>query len=118
MVGHSDGSQASLRQPFWGGPTIVVGCRPASREGDPMSSEFQASNPYLSPTFAAPAPAPRERAPGSLVAPALALIAVAGLGLAFSGFNFVFSFGEANVDPAAPEMVQEFQRGAVGPVAT
>ena len=57
-------------------------------------------------------------APASLVAAAMAMIAAAGLGLAFSGFNFALSFGEAVVDPTAPPMVQEFQRGTVGPVAT
>lgn len=82
-----------------------------------MSSEFQASNPYVSPTFTA-APPQREKAPGSLLAPAMALIAVAGIGLAFSGFNFALSFGEAQIDPNAPEMVRELQRGSVGPVAT
>jgi hypothetical protein len=85
-----------------------------------MSSEFQASNPYLSPTYAGyvEPPQQRERAPAKLLLAAMALIAVAGLGLAFSGFNFVLTFGEAVVDPNAPPMVQEFQRGTVGPVAT
>lgn len=92
-----------------------------------MSSQFDASNPYSSSNYAspaysavqsAPAQPQRESAPGSLVAAAMALIAVAGLGLLLSGFNFAMSFGDANVDPAAPPMVQEFQRGAVGPVAT
>ena len=85
-----------------------------------MSSEFQASNPYLSPAYVAPIEAPqqRERAPAGLLLAAMALIGVAGLGVAFSGFNFVLSFGEAVVDPNAPPMVQDFQRGTVGPVAT
>ncbi len=83
-----------------------------------MSSEFPASNPYLSPTFPTEVKPQRESAPGKLLAPAMCLIAVAGLGLAFSGFNFAMSFGEARVDPNAPEMVREMQRGSVGPVAT
>lgn len=84
-----------------------------------MSSEFGSANPYASPTLAGYAqPEQREKAPGSVLAPAMALIAVAALGLAFSGFNFVFSFGEAQVDPNAPEMLREFQKGAVGPLAT
>jgi len=81
-----------------------------------MSSQFEASNPYVSPTF--PAPVQRERAPGSLVAASICLIAVAGIGLALAGFNFVYSFGEAHVDHNAPEFVQQIQRGAVGPLAT
>ena len=83
-----------------------------------MSSEFQVTNPYLSPTLLDEAPPRRESAPGKLLAPAMCLIAVAGLGLAFSGFNFAMSFGEAKVDHGAPYMVQELQRGTVGPVAT
>lgn len=85
-----------------------------------MSSDFQASNYLSQSTLGAVAPPPqqRESAPGKLMLPAMALIAVAGLGVLMSGFNFVFSFGEAAVDPSADPMVQEFQRGAVGPVAT
>ena len=92
-----------------------------------MSSQFDASNPYASSNYASPyssvaysAPerTQRESAPGSLVAAAMALIAVAGLGLVLSGFSFAMSFGEADVDFAAPPMVQDMQRGAVGPVAT
>jgi hypothetical protein len=83
-----------------------------------MSTEFETSNPYVSPAYAAYAQPEREQAPGSLLAAAMALIAVAGLGLAFSLFNFAMSFGEAHVDPTAPEMVREFQRGTAGPVAT
>jgi hypothetical protein len=84
-----------------------------------MSSEFGSTNPYVSPALPAYAPpAGRERAPGSVLAPAMALIAVAALGLAISVFNFALSFGEAHVDPNAPEMVREIQRGSVGPVAT
>jgi hypothetical protein len=93
-----------------------------------MSSQFDASNPYASsnyagPTYAsaafsAPERPQRESAPASLLAAAMALIAVAGLGLLLSGYNFAKSFGEAEVDPAALPMIQEIQRGAVGPVAT
>jgi hypothetical protein len=85
-----------------------------------MSSDFQASNYLNQSNFGAvaPPPAQRESAPGKLILPAMALICVAGLGLLLSGFNFFYSFGEANVDPNADPMVQEFQRGAVGPAAT
>ena len=83
-----------------------------------MSRSFEASNPYLSPAYPTEAPPQRERAPGSLVAAGTALTAVACLGLALSGFNFVLTFGEAKVDHGAPYMVQELQRGTVGPVAT
>ena len=88
-----------------------------------MSSHFDATNPYASAAYAgaaAPAQSPpqRESAPASLLAAAMALMAVAGLGLLLSGFNFAMSFGEADVDPAAPQMVQDMQHGAVGPVAT
>jgi hypothetical protein len=84
-----------------------------------MSSDFQASNYLNQSSFAATAPPPqRESTPGRLMLPAMALIGVAGLGLLLSGFNFVYSFGEAAVDPTADPMVQEFQRGAVGPAAT
>jgi hypothetical protein len=91
-----------------------------------MSTPFDASNPYASANYASPshagaayeAPSQRETAPGKLVAAAMGLIAVAVLGLLFSGFSFALSFGDADVDPAAPPMVQDFQRGTVGPVAT
>ena len=74
------------------------------------------ANPYVSPTI--PPPAQREKAPARLLSAGMAMIAVAGIGLAVAGFNFVYSFGEAHVDPAAPQVVQEMQRGAVGPLAT
>lgn len=93
-----------------------------------MNTQFDASNPYASsnyvtPTYASSGYAPvgqpqRETAPGKLVAAAMGLIAVAVLGLLFSGLSFAMSFGEAEVDPTAPPMVQDFQRGTVGPVAT
>jgi hypothetical protein len=91
-----------------------------------MSTPFDASNPYASANYVGPsnlgqtqpAPPQRETAPGKLVAAAMALILVASLGVLSSGFSFVLSFGEAQVDPNAPPMVQDFQRGTVGPVAT
>ena len=94
-----------------------------------MSSQFDSSNPYASSNYAGSTfssaaysrpepPQQRESAPASLLAAAMALIAVAGLGLVLSGFSFAMSFGEADVDPFAPPMVQDIQRGAVGPVAT
>ena len=84
-----------------------------------MSSEFGSANPYVSPSYADYAPRQeREKAPGSVLAPAMALILVAAIGLLFSGFNFAMSFGEAKVDPTAPPMVQEIQRGTAGPLAT
>ena len=83
-----------------------------------MSTEFETSNPYVSPAYTGYPQQEREQAPGSLLAAAMALIAVAGLGLALSLFNFAMSFGEAHVDPSAPEMVRQIQRGTVGPVAT
>jgi len=83
-----------------------------------MSTEVETSNPYVSPAYTGYPQQEREQAPGSLVAAAMALIAVAGLGLALSLFNFAMSFGEAHVDPSAPEMVRQIQRGTVGPVAT
>jgi len=83
-----------------------------------MSTDFETSNPYVSPVYTSYRQPQREQAPGSLLAAAMALIAVAGVGLAFSLFNFALSFGEARVDPTAPPMVQEFQRGTVGPIAT
>ena len=84
-----------------------------------MSSQFESSNPYVSPNFASYAqPAQRERAPASVLAAGMALIAVAALGLAISVFNFAYSFQAPQVDPNAPEMVQQIQKGAVGPIAT
>lgn len=91
-----------------------------------MNTPFDASNPYASANYlssgyasaAQPAPVQRETAPGKLVAAAIALILVASLGVLSSGFSFALSFGEAQVDPTAPPMVQDFQRGTVGPVAT
>jgi hypothetical protein len=84
-----------------------------------MSTPFPSSNPYVSPAMASYAkPVQREQAPSSLLAAGMCLIAVAGLGLALSLFNFVMSFGAAQVDPNAPEFVRQIQQGAVGPVAT
>ena len=83
-----------------------------------MSTEFETANPYVSPAYTGFARQEREQASGSIVAAAFLLMGVAGLGLALSLFNFALSFGEARVNPAAPPMVQEFQRGTVGPVAT
>jgi hypothetical protein len=83
-----------------------------------MSSEFPASDSYFSPTFTGHVEPERERAPGSLLMPAMALIAVAVLGLACSGISFLMTFGEAHVDPTAPPLAQDIQRGAVGPMAT
>jgi hypothetical protein len=48
----------------------------------------------------------------------MALVAVAGLGLAISLYNFALSFGQAHVDPNAPEFVRQIQRSSVGPLAT
>src|SRR5437762_7089842 len=84
-----------------------------------MSSQFGSVNPYASSaTIGYARSQPREQAPGLLLAAAMALIAVAGVGLAISLYNFAFSFGQPHVDPSAPEFVQNFQRGTVGPVAT
>jgi len=91
-----------------------------------MSSPFESVNPYASSSvnpYASPvayghAPQQREQAPASLVLAAMALMAVAGIGLAVSVYNFAFSFGQPHIDPSAPEIVREIQRGAVGPVAT
>jgi hypothetical protein len=83
-----------------------------------MSSESRL-NSFAGPAAVCYAPIQqREQAPGSLLAPAMALIAVAGVGLALCVYNFAISFGEAHVDPSAPEFVREIQRGSVGPVAT
>jgi hypothetical protein len=84
-----------------------------------MSSQFGSANPYATPAFPAQVrPDQRERAPASVLAAGMALIGVAGLGLALSVFNFVMSFGAAQVDPNAPEFVRQIQQSAVGPVAT
>src|SRR5262245_39224018 len=84
-----------------------------------MSSHLSSSNPYVSPTAAAfERPQTREQAPASVLAAGMALIAVAGIGLAISIFNFVFSFGNAQITPDAPEVVRKIQEGAVGPAAT
>jgi hypothetical protein len=89
-----------------------------------MSTEFE-TNPYVSPAnpYVSPAYSRAQRddlvaASGSLVPAACAMIAVAGIGLAFSLFSFAMSFGEAHIDPGAPEAVRQFQQGTVGPVAT
>jgi hypothetical protein len=82
------------------------------------STEYQTPNPYVSPAYAGYARQERVLASGSILASSFAMVAVAGIGLALSLFNFGMSFGEARVDPTAPPMVQEFQRGTVGPVAT
>ena len=85
-----------------------------------MSADFHSSNPYVSPAlgdYGYESPE-REKAPGRLLAPAMALIAVAVVGLGFSLFNFALTFGAARVDPSAPQLLQDMQRGSVGPVAT
>ncbi len=83
-----------------------------------MSSQFGSVNPYASSSYHYAPQQQREQAPASLLAAAMALIVVAGIGLAVSIYNFAFSFGQAHVDPSAPEFVQQFQRGTVGPMAT
>ncbi len=83
-----------------------------------MSSEFGQPSYVGSLGASYTPPAQQERAPGSLLAPAMALICVAGIGLLLSVYNFAMSFGDAQIDPAAPEMVRKIQAGAVGPVAT
>jgi hypothetical protein len=83
-----------------------------------MSSQFESVNPYASTAYQYARPQQREQAPASLLAAAMALMAVAGIGLAISVYNFAFSFGQAHVNPSAPEFVQQFQRGTVGPMAT
>ncbi len=83
-----------------------------------MSTEFETANPYVSPAYTGFARQERESASGSILAAAFAMMAVAAIGLALSLFNFAMSFGEARVDPSAPPMVQDFQRGTVGPIAT
>jgi hypothetical protein len=83
-----------------------------------MSAEFNSSNPYITPALDGYERPVREKAPGRLLAPAMALIAVAVVGLGFSLFSFAMSFGEAQVDPNAPPVMQDIQRGSVGPVAT
>ena len=83
-----------------------------------MSSQFESSNPYVSPNYASYAqPYQRERAPTSVLAAGMALIAVAALGLAISVFNFAYSFRAPKVDPNAPIFVQDIQKGAAGPLA-
>ena len=81
-------------------------------------TEFETSNPYVSPAYAGFQRQERVLASGSILASAFAMVAVAAIGLALSLFNFAMSFGEAHVDPSAPPMVQEFQKGTVGPIAT
>jgi hypothetical protein len=83
-----------------------------------MSIEYPSANPYLSPTLSGNPPAQREKAPASLMLAGMAMCAVSGLGLVYAIFSFAFSFGEAHVDPNAPEMVRRIQEGTVGPVAT
>lgn len=61
---------------------------------------------------------PRVRVPVLLTVAATAMMIVAAAGLACSGYNFAVSFGDPNVDPRASQMMQEFQRASVGPVAT
>ena len=81
-----------------------------------MGGLYTSSNPYVSPAI--PPAVQREKAPARLMSAGFAMIAVAGIGLALAVFNFVYSFGEAQVDLSAPQFVQEVQRGAVGPLAT
>ena len=83
-----------------------------------MSSQFESSNPYVSPTYTSYSqPYQRERAPASVLAAGMALIAVASLGLAISVFNFAYSFKAPKIDPNAPIFVQDIQKGAAGPLA-
>jgi hypothetical protein len=76
------------------------------------------ANPYVTPVYSRIRRDDMVAASGTLVPAACAMIAVAGIGLIFSLISFALSFGEAQIDPAAPEAVRNFQQGTVGPLAT
>jgi hypothetical protein len=77
----------------------------------------ETSNPYAAPVGAA---AHDERkANGKVMAPAIALLVIGLLGIVVSLFNLVFALLTPNqaIDPNAPEIIQEMQRNAGGPLA-
>jgi len=88
-----------------------------------MSSNFGSPspnpNPYSSPGYYGELPQPglRPRVEGIVRAPAIVLLVVSMLGLAASTFNVIFAFQDPMIDPNAPPVVQELQKGAVGPQA-
>ncbi|WP_010585777.1 hypothetical protein [Schlesneria paludicola] len=60
-----------------------------------------------------------ESVQGKVMAPAIAMIMVASLGLLMSFVNIVIAAigPQVVIDPNAPKILQDFQRGQVGPVA-
>jgi hypothetical protein len=76
-------------------------------------------NPYSSPQFGEPAPPSlAARAKGKVMPPAIALIVVGSLGLLMSLINLVAAtVMEAQVDPNAPQFLQDMQQWQTGPLA-
>jgi len=86
-----------------------------------MSYGNNPDNPYQSPSGYGQQPGPIiPRDPGAkLLAPAIALIVVGGLGVVFDLINVAMALLGAppQIDPNAPEFVQQMQAGGHGPVA-
>ena len=77
---------------------------------------YGAQNPYSSPSFTGP-PGGRPPLGAKLMAPAIVLLVLSILGVGVSMFNVVFAFREPVINPNDPPLVQEMQKGAVGPAA-
>ena len=79
---------------------------------------LETHNPYASPVGAA-AHDNQPKANGKLMAPAIALLVIGLMGMVVSLFNLVFALVNPNqaIDPNAPEIIQEMQRNAGGPLA-
>ncbi len=87
-----------------------------------MAGDFQNSNPFISPNPYASPTAPLSDEPqrlvqGRVIAPAIALITLATLGLALSIFNVGWALTTHQIDPRGPELMQQIQKGATGPMA-
>src|SRR5262245_18472868 len=86
-----------------------------------MSSDFhnyRDSNPYASPNVnVLPSAEPERRVQGRVIAPAHALMTIASVGLALSLFNVGWALTKHDIDPRGPEIMQQIQKGATGPLA-
>ena len=85
----------------------------------PVANQFSDPNPYGSPQFSgSQGPPPNVNVKGKVLAPAIFLAVVGSLGLLVSLLNVVFALVmEANVDPDAPEFVQQMQENSRGVAA-
>ena len=90
----------------------------------PQFADDDDENPFASPGFDPTEPPQRgkgsiARVKGKVQAPAIGLIIASSIGLLMSIVNIVIAATSPPpvIDPNAPELLQEFQKGQVGPVA-